>query len=93
MNKTQIINKTSVKLFIFDYGFALLIIFSVILFFWYLFWDGGFQFFYPHLHEQMILLLINIPGPHVELVTTDYMEDGYVSILNYRSYVDISLKE
>lgn len=61
-----------------------------VLFVWYLFWDGGFEFFMPVIHNEMVNLVAAIPGPHVALLRADYLADGYVSAIDLHRYISMA---
>ncbi len=56
----------------------------------YIFWGAGFSVFASAQHESSVSLLMNLPGPQSELVHQAVARDGYVSLMDYRNYVEMA---
>ena len=56
----------------------------------FIFWGPGFSWFATAQHDYSVSVLMDMPGPHREMVEMDVVENGYISLSNYRKYVDMA---
>ena len=56
----------------------------------FVFWGAGFATFAPDQHEYTVSILTELPGPQKALVERDMVEHGFVSLVDYRRYVEMA---
>lgn len=56
----------------------------------YMFWGAGFSLFSPAHHDYTISALTTLPGPQQVLVQQAMEDRGYLSLVEYKTYVDMA---
>lgn len=57
---------------------------------YFIFWGSGYSIYASAQHDYTVAVLIDLPGPQRELVEEAMVTDGYVSLFDYRKYVEMA---
>ena len=59
----------------------------------FVFWGAGYSILAPAHHNYSVVFLSQTPGPHQALVQRALDERGYLSLVQYRTYVDMAHRQ